>query len=101
MHTKKTNNINKLMQISYHSALTTIQKLQNLKKKKKKGIGHYCPKLACMADIWSVQLVFKLVRNIGISIPINVPVWYIQVGTAGTSTISTTLVLTLQNLLKA
>ena len=34
MHTKKTNNTNKLMQISYHSALTKIQKLQNLKKKK-------------------------------------------------------------------
>ena len=35
MHTKKTNNINKLIQISYHSILTKIQKLQNLKKKKK------------------------------------------------------------------
>ena len=35
MHTKKTNNTNKLMQISYHSAQTKIQKLQNLKKKKK------------------------------------------------------------------
>ena len=34
MHTKKTNNTNKLMQISYHFALTKIQKLQNLKKKK-------------------------------------------------------------------
>ena len=32
MHTKKTNNINKLMQISYHSTLTKIQKLQNYKK---------------------------------------------------------------------
>ena len=32
LHTKKTNNTNKLMQISYHSALTKIQKLQNLKK---------------------------------------------------------------------
>ena len=29
---KKTNNTNKLMQISYHSALTKIQKLQNLNK---------------------------------------------------------------------
>ena len=29
LHTKKTNNINKLMQISYHSTLTKIQKLQN------------------------------------------------------------------------
>ena len=49
------------MQISYHSALTKIQKLQNLEKKKKKksvltsmpGIGWYCPKLAGMADIFS------------------------------------------------
>ena len=31
LHTKKTNNTNKLMQINYHSALTKIQKLQNLK----------------------------------------------------------------------
>ena len=37
LHTKKTNNTNKLMQINYHSYLTKIQKLQNLKKKKKKG----------------------------------------------------------------
>ena len=36
LHTKKKNNTNKLMQISYHSALTKIQKLQNLKKKTKK-----------------------------------------------------------------
>ena len=35
MHTKKTNNTNKLIQISYHFVLTKIQKLQNLKKKKK------------------------------------------------------------------
>ena len=28
LHTKKTNNTNKLMQISYHSVLTKIQKLQ-------------------------------------------------------------------------
>ena len=54
MHTKKTNNTNKLIQISYHSILTKIQKLQNLKKKKKlfsvpagtPGTGRYCPKLA-------------------------------------------------------
>ena len=31
LHIKKTNNTNKLMQISYHSALTKIQKLQNFK----------------------------------------------------------------------
>ena len=35
MHTKKTNNTNKLIQISYHSVLTKIQKLQKFKKKKK------------------------------------------------------------------
>ena len=35
MHTKKTNNTNKLIQISYHYILTKIQKLQNFKKKKK------------------------------------------------------------------
>ena len=29
LHTKKTNNTNKLMQISYYSTLTKIQKLQN------------------------------------------------------------------------
>ena len=38
LHTKKKNNTNKLMQISYHSILTKIQKLQNYKKKKKKKI---------------------------------------------------------------
>ena len=32
LHTKKTNNVNKLMQISYHFALTKIQKLQQQKK---------------------------------------------------------------------
>ena len=51
MHTKKTNNTNKLMQISYHSALTKIQKLQNLKKKKLGSCtDQYCPKLAGMAS---------------------------------------------------
>ena len=61
MHTKKTNNTNKLMQISYHSALTKIQKLQNFKKKKKKfpvpadtsSTGWYCPKFADTAGIFS------------------------------------------------
>ena len=57
MHTKKTNNTNKLMQISYHSVLTKIQKLQNLKKKKKKKLffytSQYCPKLAGTASIFS------------------------------------------------
>ena len=62
MHTKKTNNTNKLMQISYHSALTKIKKLQNLKKKKKNfffvlartlGTDRYCLKLAGMPGILS------------------------------------------------
>ena len=35
LHTKKSNNINKLMQISYHSTLTKIQNLQKKKKKKR------------------------------------------------------------------
>ena len=35
MYTKKTNNTNKLIQISYHSAITKIQKLQKYKIKKK------------------------------------------------------------------
>ena len=34
LHTKESNNINKLMQISYHSTLTKIQNLQKKKKKK-------------------------------------------------------------------
>ena len=49
------------MQISYHSVLTKIQKLQNFKKKKKlfsvpvgtPGTGRYCPKLAGTAGIFS------------------------------------------------
>ena len=54
MHTNKTNNTNKLMQISYHSVLTKIQKLQNLKKKKTFFCtGRYCPKLAGTAGIFS------------------------------------------------
>ena len=48
MQTKKTNNTNKLMQVSYHSALTKIQKLQHLKKKLFFCTGRYCPKLAGM-----------------------------------------------------
>ena len=41
LHTKKKNNTNKLMQISYHSILTKIQKLQNYKKKKKKNFKKF------------------------------------------------------------
>ena len=84
MHTKKTNNTNKLMQISYHFALTKIQKLQNLKKKKKlffvsagtPGTGQYCPKLADMASTWPVWPVLKPVRNVDVSIPAYIPVRY-------------------------
>ena len=43
------------MQINYHSVLTKIQKLQNLKKKKKTFFctGRYCPKLTGTAGIFS------------------------------------------------
>ena len=51
LHIKKTNNTNKLMQISYHSALTKITKL-----KKKKRI----------ARNWLVGPVFFSVRNMGV-----------------------------------
>ena len=62
------------MQINYHSALTKIQKLQNLKKKKKlffvppdtPDTGRYCPKLAGMASIWPVRPVFFPIRNRGV-----------------------------------
>ena len=71
MHTKKTYNTKKLMQINYHSALTKIQKLQNLKKKKKfffvppdtPDNGRYCPKLAGMA---SIRPVFFPIWNRGV-----------------------------------
>ena len=54
MHIKKTNNTNKLIQISYYSALAKIQKLQNLKKKKR------------IARNWLVRPVFFSVRNRGV-----------------------------------
>ena len=53
------------MQINYHSVLTKIQKLQNLKKKKKFCTGRYtqyCPKLAGTRP---VRPVFFPVRNKG------------------------------------
>ena len=73
MHTKKINNTNKLMQISYHSALTKIQKLQNLKKKKKKNFctDRYCSKLADMTDTWPV---FKPIQNGDVLILVYIPV---------------------------
>ena len=68
------------MQISYHSTLIKIQKLQNLKKKKLFSVlagmpdtGQYCPKLANMASTWPV---LNPVRNVDISIPAYIPVRY-------------------------
>ena len=52
MPTKKTNDTNKLIQISYHFSLTKIQKLQNFKKKKK--------------NFFLYRPVFFLVRNMGV-----------------------------------
>ena len=54
------------MQISYHFALTKIQKLQNLKKKKKKLFS--IP--AGIVGTWPVRLVFKPVRNVDVSISV-------------------------------
>ena len=87
MHTKKTNNTNKLMQISYHFALTKIQKLQNLKKiiiiKKlfsvsagMLGIGRYCPKLAGTAGIFSGTKQEGRAYRIAGQYGIFWPVWY-------------------------
>ena len=67
MHTKKTNNTNKLIQISYHYILTKIQKLQNFKKKKKlffvlagtPGTGRYCLKLVGTAGTVGIFLGMK------------------------------------------
>ena len=87
MHPKKTNNTNKLMQISYHSTLTKIQKLKNLKIKNKNK--NYA--LASIARNWPVWPVFKPVQNIDVSIPVYILVRYIPADTAGTSTVLTTL----------
>ena len=55
------------MQINYHSVLTKIQKLQNLKKKKTFFFtDRYCPKLASMAGTRPVRPVFFPVRNRGV-----------------------------------
>ena len=72
------------MQISYHSTLTKIQKLQNLKKKKK-----YVP--AGIDWNWLIWSVFKLVRNVNISILVYIPVWYISIDMTGTGMVSTML----------
>ena len=69
MHIKKTNNTNKLIQVSYHSILTKIQKLQNLKKKKKKKKILYRPVRPVSAGItrnWPVRPVYFSVRDRGV-----------------------------------
>ena len=76
------------MQISYHSAITKIQKLQNLKNKKKKfsvpigtpSTGRYCSKLTGMADTWPGRPVFKPVRNVDVLILVYILVQYIPAG---------------------
>ena len=53
------------MQISYHSFLTKIQKLQNFKIKKKKFLYRpVCPVPTSIARYWPV---FLPVRNVGIN----------------------------------
>ena len=90
MHTKKTNNTNKLMQISYHYALKKIQKLQNYKKKKKKNFFLY--RLVCLVPagiVWNWP-VFKSEQNVNVSISVFIPVWYIP-----TDMVLTTLIISL------
>ena len=86
------------MQINYHSVLTKIQKLQNLKRKKlffffvpigTPSTGRYCPKLVGMTGTWLVRLVFKPVRNVDVMVPVYIPVRYIPVST---DTVLTTLI---------
>ena len=72
------------MQISYHSTLTKIQKLQNLKKKKKNSV------LARIARNWPV---FKPVQNVDVLILVYVSVWYISADMASTGIVLTTLFL--------
>ena len=72
MHTKKTNNTNKLIQINYHSILTKIQKLQNFKiKNKNKNKNFFLYRLvrtvpAGIAQNWPVWPVFFPIRNKGV-----------------------------------
>ena len=90
MHTKKTNNTNKLMQTS-DCFYKKNQKLQNFKKKKKKKLFFFVPSgIAWNQPVWPIRLVFKPVRNVGISIPVYVPVQYIP---TCTGTVSTTLLI--------
>ena len=66
MHTKKTNNTNKLMQISYHFALTKIQKLQNLKNNNNNNKTFFSVP-AGTSGTWPVRPVFFPVRNRGVN----------------------------------
>ena len=91
MHTKKTNNTNKLIQISYHSILTKIQKLQNFKKKKKKNFFLYRPVRPVPAGIarnWPVRgryaRYFFRYETGGSNVPDCWPVRYIPAVPAGT-----------------
>ena len=91
------------MQISYLSTLTKIQKLQNLKIIKKKNfyIARYAWYRSLLLKIgrygwymtgtWPVRSVFKLVRNVDVSIPVYIPIQYISTSTAGTGMVLTTL----------
>ena len=86
MHTKKTYNTKKLMQINYHSALTKIQKLQNLKKKK--NFFLYRPIRLILAGIarnwlvWPVYGRYFFRYEIGeLYVPVCLPVLYIPAGT--------------------
>ena len=76
MHTKKTNNTNKLMQISYHYALKKIQKLQNLIKKKKKNFFFFVP-----ASTPGTGRYFFQYETGGLYVPVCLLVQYIPAGT--------------------
>ena len=70
------------MQISYHSTLTKIQKIQNLKKKKKNSV---LTGIARNWPVWLVRPVFKPVRNVDVLIPVYISVRYIPAGTVLTT----------------
>ena len=78
----KTNNINKLMQISYHYVLTKIQKLQNLKKKK--NFFLYRPVRPVLPEIGRYGRYFFRYEIRGLSVPDCWPVRYIPAVPAGT-----------------
>ena len=88
MHTKKTNNTNKLIQISYHSILTKIQKLQNFKKKKKKKLFSVPAGTVGIARNWPVRCrygrYFFRYKTEGSNVPDCWPVRYILAVPAGT-----------------